>query len=103
MKLSRRDEVVANRLRAGHSNVTHSYLFDDQIPNLPPICELCNNANLTIEHILLKCTALNNTRRRCMSAVRNIVSPKLIDVLDGRREITETMKFLKIIKLYDNI
>jgi len=49
--LSRRDEVVINRLRIGHTRCTHSYLLTgaDQ-----PECTTCQ-CRLTVKHILVDC------------------------------------------------
>jgi len=46
-----RDAVIINRLKIGHSRLTHSYLLsgDDQ-----PTCTKCD-AVLTVKHILLDC------------------------------------------------
>jgi len=52
--LTRKDAVIVNRLRIGHSRLTHSYLLlgEDQ-----PTCESCGSP-LTIKHLLLECTNL---------------------------------------------
>ena len=48
---SRREAVIINRLKIGHSRLTHSYLLsgEDQ-----PICTSCD-ALLTVKHILTFC------------------------------------------------
>jgi len=50
----RRDAVIVNRLKIGHSRLTHSYLVsgDDK-----PTCTKCD-AVLTVKHILLDCLEL---------------------------------------------
>ena len=45
---NRRDEAVYNRLRAGHAHITHSYLMDSEIQGVPPACELCGVATITV-------------------------------------------------------
>jgi len=47
--VSRRDAVIINRLKIGHSRLTHSYLLsgDDQLT-----CTKCD-AVLTVKHILI--------------------------------------------------
>ena len=62
---SRRDEVVFNRLRAGHTRLTHSYLMEG-IP-APPVCPLCDNSIITVEHIMLNCESLSEARRGVIS------------------------------------
>jgi len=58
--LSRRDEVVINRLRIGHTRCTHSYLLTgaDQ-----PECTTCQ-CPLTVKHILVECTDFNDTHNK---------------------------------------
>ena len=58
--LSRRDEVVVNRLRIGHTRCTHSYLLTgaDQ-----PECTTCQ-CPLTVKHILVDCLNFNDTRNK---------------------------------------
>jgi len=58
--LSRRDEVVINRLRIGHTRCTHSYLLSgaDQ-----PECTTCQ-CPLTVKHILVECADFNDIRNK---------------------------------------
>ena len=58
--LSRRDEVVINRLRIGPTRCTHSYLLTgaDQ-----PECTTCQ-CPVTVKHILIECTDFNDTRTK---------------------------------------
>jgi len=62
-KLSRRDEVVINRLRSGHCRATHGYLMDNSVQPAAPICEICDDATLTVKHVLIDCPALRAQRR----------------------------------------
>ena len=61
---SRREAVIINRLKIGHSHLTHSYLLsgEDQ-----PICTSCD-ALLTVQHILLDCPDLQDIRQKYFSA-----------------------------------
>jgi len=54
--LCRRDEVVINRLRIGHTRCTHSYLLSgaDQ-----PECPTCR-CPLIVKHILVECSDFND-------------------------------------------
>ena len=40
-KGKRREQVVVNRLRSGHTNVTHKYLMDNKVPDVPPDFPRC--------------------------------------------------------------
>jgi len=54
--MSRYDSVLLNRLRIGHSRLTHSHLLsgDD-----PPTCQSCGIPP-TVKHILVECTNLRD-------------------------------------------
>jgi len=58
--LSRRDTVSLNRLRTGHTRLTHSYLLSgDDLPE----CGTCQCA-LTVKHILVECVDLKDVRNK---------------------------------------
>ena len=54
---------VVNKLRIGHSGLTHSYFLsgDD-----PPTCQSCG-IPLTVKHILVECTNLRDIREKCFT------------------------------------
>ena len=53
---SRKDQVILNRIRIGHTRLTHSYLMDKETLQNKPKCHFCTtNSNLTVEHFLIKC------------------------------------------------
>jgi len=56
----RRDVVIINRLRIGHTRLTHSYLLagGDQ-----PECVTCQ-CPLTVKHILIECTDFRDIRNK---------------------------------------
>ena len=58
--ISRYDSVLLNRLRIGHSRLTHSYLLsgDDS-----PTCQSCG-IPLTVKHILVECANLRDIREK---------------------------------------
>ena len=62
--VSRLDAVIVNRLKIGHSRLTHSYLLsgEDQ-----PICTKCDTV-LTVKHILLDCPGLRDVRLKYFTA-----------------------------------
>lgn len=55
---SRREEMVLARIRIGHTHLTHSFLLKGEPV---PDCTTCQEP-LTVEHILLHCTAYNHIR-----------------------------------------
>ena len=81
-KLSRREEVVINRLRLGDTRVTHGYLFEYEDGFIHQLmCRLCLVELLSIKHILLECRVLKNVRD-------DVLGPALCnrDVSLGRME-----------------
>jgi len=64
-QLTRQEQTLYNRLRIGHTYLTHSYLLKDE--DLP-ICIPCNSL-LTVEHILLiSCIDFNVIRQNFYTA-----------------------------------
>ena len=58
--MSRYDSVLINRLRIGHSRLTHSHSLcgDD-----PPTCQLCG-LPVSVRHILVECVGLWDIRTK---------------------------------------
>ena len=57
------DEVIINRLRIGHTRLTHSFRMENR-PH-PPLCDQCEGDHeLTVKHILIECNFLKIIRRR---------------------------------------
>ena len=60
---NRKDEVIINRLRIGHTHLTHSFRMENR-PH-PPLCDQCEGDHeLTVKHILIECSFLKIIRRR---------------------------------------
>ena len=60
---NRKDEVFINRLRIGHTRLTHSFRMKNR-PH-PPVCDQCEGDHeLTVKHILIECNFLKIIRRR---------------------------------------
>ena len=60
---NRKDEVIINRLRIGHTRLTHSFRMENR-PH-PPLCDQCEGYHeLTVKHILIECNLLKIIRRR---------------------------------------
>ena len=85
--LSRRDSVLLNRLRIGHTRLTHSFLLSgDDLPE----CGTCQ-CPLTVKNILVECFDLNNLRNKhfVASSIKNlfdnIEAHKIIDFITETR------------------
>ena len=63
-QLTRQEQTPYNRLRIGHTYLTHSYLLKDEDP---PICIPCNSL-LTVEHILISCIDFDIIRQNFYTA-----------------------------------
>jgi len=81
--LSRRDSVLLNRLRIGHTRLTHSFLLSgDDLPE----CGTCQ-CPLTVKHILIECVDLNDVRNKHFVAsfikdvFDNVEAQKIVDLL----------------------
>jgi len=63
-RVSRCNAVIMNRLKIGHSRLTHTYLLsgEDQ-----PICTKCDTV-LIVKHILLDCPELRDVRLKYFTA-----------------------------------
>ena len=49
---NRKDEVIINRLRIGHTGLTHSFRMENR-PH-PPLCDQCEGDHeLTVKHVLI--------------------------------------------------
>ena len=60
---NRKDEVIINRLRIGHTRLTYSFRMENR-PH-PPLCDQCEGDHeLTVKHILIECNFLKIIRRR---------------------------------------
>ena len=60
---SRKDQVVLNRIRVGHSRLTHSYLMKNETEKSKPKCHFCtSDSNLTVKHIIIDCTYFSAIR-----------------------------------------
>ncbi|KAF0710582.1 RNase H domain-containing protein [Aphis craccivora] len=90
----RRHEVIINRLRIGHTWLTHRHLM---IRDDPDPCTKCGEA-LTVKHILLHCRNYADTRTALG------IPEHLCEALGPDHENTiKIIKFLKITKLYNLI
>ena len=59
---TRKDEVIINRYRIGHTGLTHSFKMEKR-PH-PPLCDQCEGGHeLTVKHILIECSFIKIIRR----------------------------------------
>ena len=54
--------MVINRVRIGHILLTLGYLMNDNVPDVAPHCDLCNNAilNDNVPDVAPHCDLCNN-------------------------------------------
>ena len=101
-RLKRREQVVVNRLRMGHTYITHGYLMDREAGGVPPICPYCQDAQLTVKHIVVVCDALAAQRRSSFTNY-NEQSADLRKLLGEKSNVNEVINFLKVINIYESI
>lgn len=84
------------RLRLNHTRTTHGHIISKEPP---PVCIFCNNINLTIDHLLSNCTALQHIRQTIFK------TPDAFDFLKhpSPDNIKNIYNFLKTINLHNNI
>ena len=58
----RKNKTVINRLRVGHTLLTHEYLMEGGLP--VPECELCHNHTMTVKQLLNECANPASLRLR---------------------------------------
>ena len=72
---SRKEQVILDRLRIGHTRLTHSFLLKGEPP---PECTTCE-CQLTIQHILVDCIEYD------------FIRPELFDVNTTLKEIFDNV------------
>ncbi|XP_022162924.1 uncharacterized protein LOC111028544 [Myzus persicae] len=92
--LNRKDETIINRLRIGHTFVTHNYLMAIKAP---PICEACG-VEFTVKHIIIDCSKYADSRSK--QSIPYQLSEALQPDLQSNINI---VNFLKETKLYNLI
>ncbi|KAE9533571.1 hypothetical protein AGLY_009209 [Aphis glycines] len=55
---SRREQIIINRSRIGHSHITHSYLITKESP---PLCDTCKT-HISMAHIIIDCPKYSTAR-----------------------------------------
>ena len=92
--LSRSEQVKLTRLRIGHCKLTHEYLLKGENP---PRCQTCN-VPLSIQHILLDCQKVQESRNKYLKNSNNM---KMLFETTAKRDIIsflqETHLFMKLV------
>ena len=90
--LLRRDAALLNRLRIGHTLLTHSYLLSgDDLPE----CGTCQ-CPLTVKHILVECVNLKDVRNK------HFVASSIKDLFDSI-EAHKIIDFIKETRFYKQL
>lgn len=90
---TRQEEIKLTRLRIGHSRMTHSYIINKTDP---PICEKCrSNTQLTIDHIMAICPALQHLRDK-----HNLKQTTQENIKDDEAAVQNTMNYIKEANIY---
>ena len=55
-------------MRLEHTLLTHGYLVNTNVPDVAPHCEICNNASLSVKHIMMECEQLMDARLASIQA-----------------------------------
>ena len=56
--------MIISRMSLGHTLFTHGYVINDDVPDVAPHCKLCNNAPLSVKH-MMECEQLIDARQAC--------------------------------------
>lgn len=90
----RKNQMVIQRLRLGHSRLTHGYLITNSDP---PSCDHCRE-RLTVTHILSECRKYSLQRQSC-----NVASDPAEALGKNPQNICNTIDYLKVIGLFYDI
>ena len=102
--ISRRTEVILNRLRLGHTHITQSYLFEGEVEGPPPVCGWCNQAVVSVKHILIECGGIQRTRASILAAKMGLTNVTMKKVLgDGNVKVAVMIEYLAALGLCDGI
>ena len=89
------NKIVINRLRAGHTLLTHGYLMEGlSVPDT----ELCHSHTMPVKHLLTECANLASLRLRFFDG-RN---PNTLKQILGRKKVNSNIvEFLKESNIYN--
>ena len=103
MRLGHKDEVIISRMRLGLTLLTHGYLVKNDVPDMAPHCKHCNNASLSVKHIMMECEQLMDARRACLEVYKHNRESNIGELLGRNIRICEILTFLRNIGAYDLI
>ena len=86
-------------MRLGHT-LTHGYLGDNDVP---PHCELCNKASLSVKHLMVECEQLFDARRAYLELYKRNRELNIGELLGIKIRICVILTFLRYIGAYDLI
>ena len=101
-RVTRREEVGINRLRSGHTSLTHGYFMENRAPQIPSICQFCRDAIMTVKHLVITCPSLT-IERHTMKVFRENRNVSLATILNNEANTTELLGMLKRINVYSAI
>ena len=102
ISVPRKQEVIINRLRLGHCIFSSRYRMEG-LP-LPPQCNFCQSELMSVKHVLVECTALQEPRDNLLrdpSQNNNVLT--LRDTLGTRCNVGRLFHFLAAVGLTDLI
>jgi len=97
--LKRSEQVKLNRLRLGHTAITHSYRMNPDILEPPPGCPICYQATLTVKHIMRDCDGLDNVRLICFGERK----PEMKNLLGTAVKTDKILAYLRELGILDQI
>ncbi|XP_022183531.1 uncharacterized protein LOC111043058 [Myzus persicae] len=89
---NRKEDVIVNRLRIGHTRVTHGYLMEK---TEPPICRSCNTP-MTVKHIIIHCQIFTEARKEYE------IPDNLYDAIGPYADIPKIISFFMGFPKYHN-
>ena len=90
-------------MKLGHSLLTHGYLVNNDVPDVSPHCELCNNASLSVILVIMESEQLIDARRACLEVYKYYMEPNIGELLGRSIRISEILTFLRNTGPYDLI
>ena len=99
--LNRRDEVIINRLRSGHTWNTHEYLINDIVQAGLEPCPFCNHTVKSFKHFITECEDLIIVRSEVFESEigRNVFNMR--EVLTCASTLVKVLSFLRRVGLYE--
>lgn len=90
LSFNRKDQVIINRLRIGHTNLTHLHLINKEENKK---CNSCNTGQ-SVKHIIIDCPLFENARKK------HKVTTNLVNCLSDEASCNKIIAFLKDINVY---